>query len=139
MSPPSMQFLTLAGSPNHSPWTLDSTGSVNGDQGSADGNSVSTLGSRRMQHTMVYSQGVSLGHHSNSSYEYFGQSQSRSHPPTPHSVNPAFQVIPPVPPLPATSHVPAGNSLPSFSTLISSMGDIGGITEPIPHHQDHPP
>jgi meiosis induction protein kinase IME2/SME1 len=156
MSPPSMQYLTLAGSPNHPPWTLDSTGSVNGDQGSADGNSVSTLGSRRMQHTMVYSQGMSPGHPSNPSYEYFGQSQSRSHPPTPHSVNPAFQVvsasiylrlelmvaelqIPPVPPLPATSHVPAGNSLPSFSTLISSMGDIGGITEPIPHHQDHPP
>jgi len=92
MSPPSMQFLTLTGSPNHPPWTLDSAGSVNGDQGSMDGNSVSTLGSRRMQHTMVYGQGVSPGHHS-SSYEYFGQSQSRSHPPTPHSVNPAFQVV----------------------------------------------
>jgi hypothetical protein len=88
MSPPSMQFLTLAGSPNHSPWTLDSTG----DQSSADGNSVSTLGSRRMQHTMVYGQGMSPGN-PNPSYEYFGQSQSRSHPPTPHSVNPAFQVV----------------------------------------------
>lgn len=87
MSPPSMQFLTLSGSPSHPPWTLES----NGDQGSTDGNSVSTLGSRRVQHTMVYGQGMSPGHVPNTSFEYFGQ--SRSHPPTPHSVNPAFQVV----------------------------------------------
>lgn len=156
MSPPSMQSLTLAGSPNHPSWTLES---ANGDQGSTDGNSMTTLGSRRMPHDMGYhSMSPGPGHHLNNSREHFGQ--SRSHPPTPHSVNPAFQVvsildslicspgsfvplqIPPVPPLPATSHSTAGTSLPSFSTLMSSMGDIQDIQRPIelpPQPQDHPP
>ena len=101
MSPPNMQFLTLAGSPSHPPWTLESAnGSANGDAVSADSNSVSTLGSRRApgpgmisMHNIVHGQYPNQ-HPSPSTYEYFAH--SRSHPPTPHSeVNAMFHVVSP--------------------------------------------
>jgi meiosis induction protein kinase IME2/SME1 len=101
MSPPNMQFLTLAGSPSHPPWSLESTnGSANGDVGSTDSSSVSTLGSRRApgpamisMHNIVHGQGQFPAQHpSPSGYEYFAH--SGSHPPTPHSeVNPMFYVV----------------------------------------------
>lgn len=103
MSPPNMQFLTLAGSPSHPPWTLESAnGSANGDAVSADSNSVSTLGSRRApgpgmlsMHNIVHGPGQYPAQHpSPSTYDYFAH--SRSHPPTPHSeVNPMFHVVSP--------------------------------------------
>jgi hypothetical protein len=91
MSPPNLQFLTLAGSPSQGPWTLDSPGgSTNGD---VDGNSVSTLGSRKMPGGMISLHGVSPGHRASPSFEYFGH-HARSHPPTPHSGSgPAFFVV----------------------------------------------
>lgn len=134
MSPPNMQFLTLAGSPSHPPWTLESAnGSANGDTVSADSNSVSTLGSRRApgpgtlsMHNIVHGPGHYHSQHpSPSTYEYFAH--SRSHPPTPHSeVNPVFHVPPPVPPLPVTSQANMGTSLPPFSTLASVVDMNGG-------------
>ncbi|CAG8599318.1 15556_t:CDS:2, partial [Acaulospora colombiana] len=142
MSPPNLQFLTLAGSPSQAPWTLDSPGgSINGD---VDGNSVSTLGSRKMPGGMVSLHGVSPGHRGSPSFEYFGH-HARSHPPTPHSGSgPAFfvQQVPPVPPLPTTSHLPGTNSLPPFSTL-AAVSDMGSpapqALDTTPHSLDHPP
>ncbi|PVF97509.1 Pkinase-domain-containing protein [Serendipita vermifera] len=140
MSPPNLQFLTLAGSPSQAPWTLDSPGgSTNGD---VDGNSVSTLGSRKMPGGMVSLHGVSPGHRASPSFEYFSH-HARSHPPTPHSGSgPAFFVVPPVPPLPTTSHLPGTNSLPPFSTL-AAVSDMGSpqpqALDTTPHSLDHPP
>ncbi|KAG8779127.1 hypothetical protein FRC15_010352 [Serendipita sp. 397] len=119
MSPPSMQFLTLSGSPSNQPWSLES-GSVSPLE---DGNSVSTLGSRRLGSL----HGRSPGHHPSPSFEYF--SPNRSHPPTPHSgMNSAFEVPPPVPPLPATSHLTSAASLPSFASLVSIV-DMQGLPQ----------
>lgn len=133
MSPPNMQFLTLAGSPSHPPWTLESGGnSPVAEVGSVDGNSVSTLGSRRLPSSM---HGANPGHHSTPSYEYF--TYTRSHPPTPHSgINPMFQVAPPVPPLPATSHIASGQSLPPLSSLLSVIDMQTHPTDSI--HQQQP-
>ncbi|KAG8808477.1 hypothetical protein FRC17_003933 [Serendipita sp. 399] len=130
MSPPNMQFLTLAGSPSNPPWSIES-GSVS-PLAEVDGNSVSTLGSRRLGSL----HGRSPGHHPSPSYEYF--SPTRSHPPTPHSgMGSAFEVPPPVPPLPATSHLTASAPLPSFASLVSvvdmqSIPQALELAQPLP-------
>ena len=98
MSPPNLQFLTLAGSPSHPPWTLESNGGgIGGEVTSADSNSASTLGSRRApgimsMHNMTHGQGQHAQHPSPSAYDHFAH--SRSHPPTPHmEANPIFYVV----------------------------------------------